>query len=222
MGDTTHFIQYTGGSNLKINVNDFILDAFDNTNKKGIYFNSNPNPAENTIPTENQQGYYFVIGKDDSFISLDSKGKFIIQTNDDFTLNAWNESASKGVVISNNPTASQPYYLAVGDGDDYIRVKNNGISLSSHIFTLNAWNNNQGIYLNSQPGKDYYLKIGNMSGSTPLEFIEKKLKENNKSFWNYPLDFYNNLQDQEPDIVLVDCTYYDGKQFIQEYRWFEV
>ena len=57
---------------------------------------------------------------------------------------------------------------------------------------------------------------------TPLEFIEKTLKENNKPFWDYPLDFYNNLQDQEPDIVLVDCTYYDGKQFIQEYRWFEV
>lgn len=57
---------------------------------------------------------------------------------------------------------------------------------------------------------------------TPLEFIEKKLKENNKPFWDYPLDFYNNLQNQEPDIVLVDCGYYDGKQFIQEYRWFEV
>ena len=57
---------------------------------------------------------------------------------------------------------------------------------------------------------------------TPLEFIEKKLKENNKSFWNYPLDFYNNLQDQEPDIVLVDCGYYDGSKLIQEYRWFEV
>lgn len=59
-------------------------------------------------------------------------------------------------------------------------------------------------------------------GCTPLEFIEKKLKENNKSFWNYPLDFYNNLQDQEPDIVLVECTYHNGIRFIQDFRWFEV
>ena len=56
----------------------------------------------------------------------------------------------------------------------------------------------------------------------PFDFIQTKLKENNKSLWNYPLDFYNNLQHQEPDIVLVDCTYYDGKEFIQDFRWFEV
>lgn len=56
----------------------------------------------------------------------------------------------------------------------------------------------------------------------PFDFIQIKLKENNKSLWNYPLDFYNNLQHQEPDIVLVDCTYYDGKEFIQDFRWFEV
>lgn len=59
-------------------------------------------------------------------------------------------------------------------------------------------------------------------GDTPFNFIEQKLRENNKSLWNYPLDFYNNLQHEHPDIVLVDCTYYNGKEFIQDYRWFEV
>lgn len=77
--------------------------------------------------------------------------------------------------------------------------------------------------------RDYLRYVGiitnsndNPMGTTPLLYVEKTLKEHNKPFWNYPLDFINNLQDQEPDIVLVDCTYYDGKQFIQEYRWFEV
>lgn len=66
------------------------------------------------------------------------------------------------------------------------------------------------------------IKDNKFMGDIPLIFIEKKLKKHNKPFWSYPLDFYNNLQDQEPDIVLVDCTYYDGHNFVQEYRWFEV
>ena len=57
---------------------------------------------------------------------------------------------------------------------------------------------------------------------TPLNYILKTLKENNKPFWDYPLDLYNNLQDQDPDIVLVNCGYYDGSKLIEEYRWFEV
>ena len=62
----------------------------------------------------------------------------------------------------------------------------------------------------------------------PIDFIYRKLKENNKPFWDYPLDFYNNLQNQDPDIVLVDCSYYEssscyeGSKFVREYRWFEV
>ena len=77
--------------------------------------------------------------------------------------------------------------------------------------------------------REYLMHIGIKTnsnaepmGDIPLRFIERKLKENNKSFWNYPLDFLNNLQNQDPDIVLVDCGYYTGEKFIEEYRWFEV
>ena len=59
-------------------------------------------------------------------------------------------------------------------------------------------------------------------GDTPFNYIQRVLQENNKPFWDFPLDFYNNIQNQDPDIVLVDCSYYDGSKFIQEYRWFEV
>lgn len=59
-------------------------------------------------------------------------------------------------------------------------------------------------------------------GDIPLNFIQKVLKENNKPFWDYPLDFYNNIQNNDPDIILVDCSYYDGDKFIKDYRWFEV
>ena len=66
------------------------------------------------------------------------------------------------------------------------------------------------------------VKDNEPMNDTPLNYILKTLKENNKPFWDYPLDFYNNLQNQEPDIVLVNCSYYNGEKFIQEYRWFEV
>ena len=56
----------------------------------------------------------------------------------------------------------------------------------------------------------------------PLDYIQKVLKQNNKPFWDYPLDFYNNIQGQDPDIILVNCSYYNGKEFVQDYRWFEV
>ena len=56
----------------------------------------------------------------------------------------------------------------------------------------------------------------------PLDFLHRVLKENNKSFWDYPLDFYDKIQYETPNIVLVNCSYYDGKEMQQEYRWFEV
>jgi hypothetical protein len=78
--------------------------------------------------------------------------------------------------------------------------------------------------------KDYLRYIGisveedKPMGDIPLNFIHKVLQENNKTLWDYPLDFYNNIQHEHPDIVLVNCTYYNREEqsFIQEYRWFEV
>ena len=77
--------------------------------------------------------------------------------------------------------------------------------------------------------RDYLKYIGietnsnkHPMGDTPLNFIHRVLQENNKPFWDYPLDFYDNIQNETPDIVLVDCSYYDGAKFIKEYRWFEV
>ena len=69
---------------------------------------------------------------------------------------------------------------------------------------------------------DIEIKDNEPMYDIPINFIYKFLKTNDKPFWDYPLDFYNNIQDQDPDIVLVDCSYYNGERFIQEYRWFEV
>ena len=66
------------------------------------------------------------------------------------------------------------------------------------------------------------IKDDEPMGDIPLNYIIRVLKENGKPYWDYPLDFYNNIQNQDPDIVLVDCSYYDGERFVQEYRWFEV
>lgn len=66
------------------------------------------------------------------------------------------------------------------------------------------------------------IKDDEPMGTIPINFIYKNLQENKKPYWDYPLDFYNNIQNQDPDIVLVDCSYYDGERFVQEYRWFEV
>lgn len=43
------------------------------------------------------------------------------------------------------------------------------------------------------------------------------------TLWDYPLDEIGEIVENEVDVVLVECCYFDGNDVLQkEYRWFEV
>ena len=183
-----NFIQYGANGNLTIQSTNFILDAFDNTSQKGIYFNSNPNPTASN--------YWFVIGEGptkqnrNNFIQMDGAGNFTIQTNSKFVLNAWklsdaNSKEYKGVYI-NSDGKNNPYFRAGsaklnGDGTlsgkDLIEVTNNKVLIASSEFVLDAWNDNKGIYLNSNPKQhngewDQYFSIGDTNPASDGSWMQ--------------------------------------------------
>ena len=166
IGTDKRFVQYTGDHRLLMNVDHFALDAFDNVTKKGIYFNSNPGyklnsegyyvdengnslgiaPEQGVEPPTNAvaiaEDYYFVIGNGDpknpSFIQMDANGRFIIQTNDEFTLNGWKENG--GLYLTNVPEAiidgdDTAYYFVLGQGaGSVLKYDNNGLlTVEGHI-----------------------------------------------------------------------------------------
>lgn len=40
--------------------------------------------------------------------------------------------------------------------------------------------------------------------------------------WDYPLTEINHIVENDLNVVLVDCSHYEGDSYINEYRWFEV
>jgi hypothetical protein len=40
--------------------------------------------------------------------------------------------------------------------------------------------------------------------------------------WDYPLTEIDHIVENNLNVVLVDCSYYEGDNYINEYRWFEV
>lgn len=100
-------------------------------------------------------------------------------TSYNFQVNAF-DGEEQTIWLNSSPN-KDPYYFRVGKEDNFISFNKEGemrIQLNSgnseiqaKNFELNAWSNNRGIYLNSQPGKPdispewaYYLKLGNSSG----------------------------------------------------------
>ena len=62
-----------------------------------------------------------------------------------------------------------------------------------------------------------------------IHFIHKILREegfeddDSCTLWDYPLDEIGEIVENEVDVVLVECCYFDDNDVLQkEYRWFEV
>lgn len=74
------------------------------------------------------------------------------------------------------------------------------------------------VYLEKVLGKFYFLKDYN----NPPNEIQCILKKNGVDARDYPLSEIDRIVEKEIDVVLVDCSHYEGTTFISEFRWFEV
>lgn len=68
-----------------------------------------------------------------------------------------------------------------------------------------------------------------MYGDDDIRLIHKVLREegfeddDSCTLWDYPLDEIGEIVENEIDVVLVECCYFDDNDVLQkEYRWFEV
>ena len=59
----------------------------------------------------------------------------------------------------------------------------------------------------------------------PAEEIQELLKNDkwdDYELWDYPLTEIEHIVENELNVVLVDCSHYEGDRYVTEYRWFEV
>ena len=153
----------------KLFASTFELNAWDNTNKKGLYLNNNPN--------ESAKQSYFTIGNENAgnFIDYKVNGNMIIQTNSKFVLNAWKGSNNsyKGIYLNSTADNNGIYFRAgSGSGDvttknieaeNLIQVDTTGVKIAANQFLLDAYSNS-GIYIDSKATDGYYFKVGKDNG----------------------------------------------------------
>lgn len=56
----------------------------------------------------------------------------------------------------------------------------------------------------------------------PSEEIQYLLKSNGYELWDYPITEIDHIVENNLNVVLVDCSHYEGDVYVNEYRWFEV
>lgn len=66
-------------------------------------------------------------------------------------------------------------------------------------------------------GKYYFFKH-NMH---PIDEIHHLL-DSDYELWDYPLTEIDHIVENNLNVVIVDCSHYEGDAWIAEYRWFEV
>ena len=73
-------------------------------------------------------------------------------------------------------------------------------------------------YVCAITGIYYFFK----NKTNPAEEIQDLLLMNECELWDYPLTEIDHIVENNLDVVLVNCSYYDGDEWVPEYRWFEV
>ena len=73
-------------------------------------------------------------------------------------------------------------------------------------------------YLCGVFGVCYFLK----HKKHPADEIQDILLSEGIELWDYPLTEIDHIIKNNLDVVLVDCSHYEGDAYIAEYRWFEV
>ena len=56
----------------------------------------------------------------------------------------------------------------------------------------------------------------------PSEEIQHLLTINGYELWDYPLAEIDHIVENNLNVVLVDCSHYEGDVYVNECRWFEV
>lgn len=56
----------------------------------------------------------------------------------------------------------------------------------------------------------------------PADEIQHLLLINWYELWDYPLTEIDHIVENNLNVVLVDCSHYEGDVYVNEYRWFEV
>lgn len=74
-------------------------------------------------------------------------------------------------------------------------------------------------YLEAITGKCYC-----MGNEYPVDFIQEILvaEGHTDELWDYPLTEIDHIVENDINVVLVDCGYLYGDEYVEEYRWFEV
>lgn len=73
-------------------------------------------------------------------------------------------------------------------------------------------------YVGAVTGNYYSFKYN----EHPADEIQYLLALNGCELWDYPLIEIDHIVENNLDVVLVDCSHYEGDAFVNEYRWFEV
>ena len=120
-----------------MNLNEVTIDAFED---EGFYIKSHPD--KNSNEDGSPKDYYLTLGDTENFIQMGGNGKFTIQTNDKFVVNAW-DNETGGLYINSQPIKDdEPYYWAVGNpsNNSYIAYQKDGtlIMKVSNLFIGNV------------------------------------------------------------------------------------
>lgn len=73
-------------------------------------------------------------------------------------------------------------------------------------------------YVCAITGTYYFFK----NKDHPVNEIQYLLQVNGYDLWDYPLTEIDHIVENNLNVVLVDCSHYEGDEFVTEYRWFEV
>ena len=75
-------------------------------------------------------------------------------------------------------------------------------------------------YLEVITGKCYFMR----HNEWPVDFIQEVLvsEGHTDDLWDYPLTEIDHIVENNLNVVLVDCSRYEGDEYVNEYRWFEV
>ena len=63
----------------------------------------------------------------------------------------------------------------------------------------------------------YYFFMHDKHPSEEIQYLISDYE-----LWDYPLTEIEHIVENDIDVVLVDCSYFKGNDYINEYRWFEV